>query len=82
MMNGSNSLEESEARSAHCCPVDLRKLSKCIPNFNVMERYYQLLDFYKRHNWKEEKDWMERYISFLTDEKSAERMEQKWKRIM
>lgn len=45
-MNGSNSLEESDAQPIHLCPVCLEKLGSSV-EFDPIERYRMLDDFYR-----------------------------------
>jgi archaemetzincin len=46
LMNGSNHLEEADARPLHLCAVDLRKLQWSI-GFNIAERYRRLREFHQ-----------------------------------
>ena len=48
LMNGSNSMRESDAAPLHACPVCLRKLSYNL-RFNPIERYKKLSAFYRTH---------------------------------
>jgi archaemetzincin len=64
LMNGSNHLEESDARPMHECPVDLRKLHYSI-GFDVVARYQRLLDFCRRVGFEDEARWLERRIAFI-----------------
>ncbi len=57
VMNGSNHLEESDARPHHLCPVDLRKLFYSI-GFDVRKRYSRLLDFYIENDFEDEAEWI------------------------
>ena len=63
-MNGSNHLQEADARPLHLCPVDLRKLQWSI-RFDVVERYRGLRDFYRQAGFKDEATWLDRRIQFL-----------------
>ena len=65
LMNGSNHLEEADARPLHLCPVDLRKLHDSI-GFDVVERYRRLRAFYRKAGFGDEADWMDRRIKYLT----------------
>src|SRR5207248_3227802 len=67
LMNGSNHLEESDARPMHLCPVDLRKLQESI-GFDVVERYRRLLQFYLSAGFTEEASWLSRRLDFITRE--------------
>lgn len=61
LMNGSNHLEESDARPVHLCPVDLRKLQWSI-GFDVIERYRRLLAFHRAAGFQDEARWIERRL--------------------
>lgn len=65
LINGSNSLEETDLHPFDLCPVDLRKLHHSI-GFDVMERYEQLRDFSEREGFAEEADWFRRRIEHLS----------------
>ena len=56
VINGSNHLEESDARPMHLCPVCLRKLHFSI-QFDVLVRYRQLLRFYQTVGFEKEAQW-------------------------
>ena len=57
LMNGSNHLQESDARPLALCPVCLRKLQFSI-GFDVVERYRRLLAFYNRVGFAQEAGWV------------------------
>jgi len=57
VMNGSNHLQESDARPLSLCPVCLRKLQFSI-GFDVVDRYHKLLDFYQRAGIDPETRWV------------------------
>ena len=57
MMNGSNHLEESDARPLHLCPVCLHKLYYAI-EFNVLDRYIELLKFHEKEGFHKEAGWI------------------------
>ncbi|MEO0292882.1 MAG: archaemetzincin [candidate division WOR-3 bacterium] len=61
VMNGSNHLEESDARPLHLCPVDLRKLHYVI-GFDIKKRYEKLYDFYEENDFQEEKEWVKKIL--------------------
>ncbi|MGM0558488.1 MAG: archaemetzincin [Myxococcota bacterium] len=48
IMNGSNSLRETDEAPLHMCPVDLRKLQHAV-GFDIDQRYRELGDFYEKH---------------------------------
>lgn len=57
VMNGSNHLQESDARPLSLCPVCLRKLQYSI-GFDVADRYRGLLDFYRELGFYGEAKWV------------------------
>jgi len=57
VMNGSNHLQESDARPLRLCPVCLRKLQFSI-GFDVVNRYERLLRFYQEVGLEDESRWM------------------------
>ncbi len=61
VMNGSNHLEESDARPLNLCPVCLRKLQHMV-GFDVMERYEGLRAFYRKFGLSHEKKWIEKRL--------------------
>lgn len=63
-MNGSGHLTEDFNQAMHLCPVDLRKL-QWLCGFDVVERYSQLLEFYKTHGLLEEERWVTKRLSFI-----------------
>lgn len=56
LMNGSNHLQESDARPLHLCPVCLRKLQFSIA-FDIPSRYSALIKFYREKDLPEEAEW-------------------------
>lgn len=66
LMNGSNSMEESDTRSPFLCPICLRKLQHNI-SFDELARYKQLLNFYLQHSavFPNEILWLKKRISNL-----------------
>ncbi|XP_041362880.1 archaemetzincin-2-like [Gigantopelta aegis] len=63
-MNGSGHLEEDFRQPMHLCPVDLHKL-QALCGFDALQRYESLLDFYKRHQMRNEAAWVERRLQFI-----------------
>lgn len=61
VMNGSNHLDEADARPQHLCPVCLRKLAFAA-GFDPVRRYEQLLKFYAAHGWDAEASWVQRQL--------------------
>jgi archaemetzincin len=62
LMNGSNSLNESDRKPLHLCPVCLRKLQSSI-NFDVVERYKALKGFSEDAKWSDEAKWLEKRLT-------------------
>jgi len=61
LMNGSNHLQESDARPLHLCPVCLRKLWTAV-GFDLVERYRALEAFFSSVGLTEEAAWMRRRL--------------------
>jgi archaemetzincin len=57
LMNGTNSLEETDASTLHLCPVCLRKLQRAV-GFVPGERYRKLERFYAERGMREEAEWV------------------------
>jgi archaemetzincin len=64
VMNGSNSLVESDLRPLHLCPNDLRKLQWNV-GFDVLERYRRLSEFYEANGIDDEATWVRRRLDHL-----------------
>jgi archaemetzincin len=64
VVNGSNHLAETDAKPQHPCPVCLRKLHHAIA-FHPAKRYRDLAAFYRRYQWFEELDWINRQLARL-----------------
>ena len=64
LMNGSNHLDESDARPLHLCPVDLRKLHRSV-GFDVVERYRRLREFCKGVGFVDEARWLADRLEYL-----------------
>jgi archaemetzincin len=64
LMNGSNHMDESDARPLHLCPVDLQKLQWSI-GFNIAERYRRLREFHREECFLDEAGWLDKRIRFL-----------------
>ena len=64
VMNGSNHLQESDARPMHLCPVCLRKLHQAL-GFDAVERYVKLLDFWKSRDYASEVRWLQSRIDHI-----------------
>lgn len=67
LLNGSNSLEESDRGVMHLCPVCLRKLHHSV-GFNITARDERLLQEYKRLGFDDESKWLNRRLRFVKDE--------------
>lgn len=65
-MNGSNHLEESDARPIHLCPVCLRKLYHST-GFDVSGRYRALGKLYEKVGFKEEARWVANRLRSISE---------------
>ncbi len=63
VMNGSNHLQESDARPLFLCPVCLRKLHFAI-GFDVVKRYEKLLIFFRNEGFDEEAMWIKKRLDW------------------
>lgn len=61
VLNGANSLEESDAQPLHACPACLRKLRYAL-RFDPVRRYEQLHAFYRARQWFDDADWVARQL--------------------
>ena len=68
MMNGTNSLAESDTRPIHLCPVCLRKLRWNI-GFDMIARYEGLLKYYEANGMTAEAAWVAKRIRQCRGEK-------------
>ena len=59
ILNGNNGEEYAPLR---CCPICLRKLHDACGAFDIIERYTQLGVFYKKHEWKNELEFVDTRI--------------------
>ena len=70
IMNGSNSLKESDRQSTFLCPICLRKLHFAVygfnPNFDILARYRKMAEFWAEHGQEVEVDWLRRRIDKLS----------------
>jgi archaemetzincin len=64
LMNGSNSLDETDHSSMHLCPTCLHKLQWNL-KLDVMRHYRQLRDIYARAGYADLADWTQRRIVSL-----------------
>jgi len=65
VMNGSNHLQESDARPLSLCPVCLHKLQHSV-NFDVIDRYRRLFHVYREIGFLREADWVSRRLERIT----------------
>ncbi len=56
VVNGSNSLAESDRQPLHLCPVCLRKLQSSV-GFDVARRYEALRGLYETFELRDEAEW-------------------------
>jgi archaemetzincin len=68
VMNGTNSLQESDSRPIHLCPECLRMLRWDI-GFDLVERYEGLRKYYEGHGMKDEAAWVARRLRQCRGEK-------------
>lgn len=61
LMNGSNHLDETDARPMHLCPVCLRKL-QLSAGFDLVKREEALLKFFEANAIKDEAEWSQRRL--------------------
>jgi archaemetzincin len=73
VFNGSNHLEESDARPLHECPVGLRKLH-CSIGFNVPQRYANLYRFYRKAGFEDEAAWTGRRLEGIVGREKARQL--------
>jgi archaemetzincin len=57
VMNGSNSMSESDKRPINLCPICLRKLHHSI-GFEIMGRYRALADYFEDEEFDTEAQWV------------------------
>jgi predicted Zn-dependent protease len=61
-MNGSGHLDEDFRQSMFLCPIDLKKLWM-IFEFDIKQRYLDMLDFFEKHNCEEELNKLRKIIN-------------------
>jgi archaemetzincin len=64
VMNGSDSLPETDASPLHFCPICLRKLAWNL-NLDLRKRFQDRRDFYLRHSMPDEAAWVDRRLALL-----------------
>ncbi len=70
LMNGSNSLDETDRSTIHLCPVCLHKLQWNL-KFDVMRHYRQLQAIYQRDGFVDDAAWIGRRITSLSGTAAA-----------
>lgn len=65
VMNGSNSLEESDRQPLRLCPPCLRKL-QWNRGFDVVARYGKLRDFYRENGLAPEAEWIDKRLAAIS----------------
>lgn len=68
VVNGSNGMDETDAQPQHLCPVCLRKLHHAV-GFDAVKRYEDLARFYRRQQWFEDYDWIQRQLGRIVPSK-------------
>jgi archaemetzincin len=63
-MNGSGHIEEDYSQSMFLCPIDLKKLA-LILNFDIIERYKDLKEFFEKHKSIDESKQLESILKAL-----------------
>jgi archaemetzincin len=71
MMNGSNSMDESDRAPMHLCPDCLKKFRWNI-GFDVVDRYAALAKFYRAHDMAAEADWVDKRLKECGGPRTAE----------
>ena len=64
LMNGSNSLPETDAAPLHLCPICLRKLQLAV-GFSPEHRYRALQAFYVEHGYEREAVWAGDRVTYI-----------------
>ncbi|HNY13043.1 MAG TPA: archaemetzincin [Candidatus Wallbacteria bacterium] len=64
LMNGSNSMDESDSAPMFLCPVCLRKLHYAA-KFDPAERYRKLMAFYNENSMSSEVMWIKKRLEFI-----------------
>lgn len=62
LINGSNSLRESDDQPLHACVVCLRKLHE-VTGFDAVKRYKELEAFYRKQGWTSDAEWVARQVA-------------------
>jgi archaemetzincin len=74
VMNGSNHLQESDARPQFLCPVCLHKLHSSI-GFDVVLRYERMLPFCHRAGFGREAQWVANLLQKIASGRSPSPLE-------
>jgi archaemetzincin len=61
LMNGSNSLDETDRSPLHLGPHCLKKLQYNL-RFDIPSRYHRLRSFYAKHGLEQARTWVERRL--------------------
>jgi archaemetzincin len=69
LMNGSNHLQESDSRPLRLCPVCLRKLQACVPDFSPVKHYRALLAFHRKVGFDDEAAWIDKRLRWIEEGK-------------
>ncbi len=64
LMNGANSLDESDRAPLYLCPEDLKKV-QWNAKFDVIPRYEKILAFFKNHKLDQDAEWLENHLNRL-----------------
>jgi archaemetzincin len=69
LMNGTNSLDETDRSPLHECPVCLKKLAFNL-RFDVRERYQKLAAIYRREGLADEARWVDERLAKIAAERA------------
>ena len=67
-MNGSGNIDEDDSAPFHLCVVCLSKFNFSIQT-NLLERYENLLKFFKENEIEEEEEWLNSRIEFIKNKR-------------
>ena len=67
-MNGSGNIDEDDSAPFHLCVVCLSKFNFSIKT-NLLERYENLLKFFKENEIEEEEEWLNSRIEFIKNKR-------------
>lgn len=66
-MNGSGHLQEDFRQSMFLCPIDLKKMM-VIFDFELIERYKKMQEFFERHKSTTEVKWLQKSIELIKND--------------